>query len=194
MREFIYKPPKKIKYEGYIYNVHTEHRNILNLLEDMNNPTITDTERSVILVTRIFGKGYKEDDHTLTKYCPVNDKTVHKALEILNNGKLPEEDNASNEAFMDFAFDYKLYRLDILRNYNKDILNGIEWWELWNMVENLPKDSLLRETIDLRTMDTKGMDAKTKRAVKKAQEQVAIPKREYIKEEVEFIDIFEDWL
>ena len=65
MREFIYKPPKKIKYEGYIYNVHTEHRNILNLLEDMNNPTITDTERSVILVTRIFGKGYKEDDHTL---------------------------------------------------------------------------------------------------------------------------------
>lgn len=191
MSELLYKPPKKIKHNGYIYDVHTEHRNILSLIKEINDPNCSDMERAVILVTKIFGQGVNSNGDT--QFMPVNDKSVNKALEILNNGVIPKNTNKPQEPFMDFFFDYKLYRLDILKHYNRDILDGIEWWELWGMVENLPKDSLLRETIDLRTMDTKGYDSKTKREIKEAQKQVAIPKQVHEETETEFIDIFENW-
>lgn len=168
-----YRPPKKVRYENVIYDVHSGHKNILHTIHLLGNPKIDDIERAKIIVCKIFGI-----------YAPITQITVDKALEILNNGKTDIVQLKSTKQSMDLWQDYTVYRMDIIREYGVDIdKQDVEWGDLLNMIANLSAESQLNNYSKIRTQDLKEFkDPKERKKFKEVQDMIKIKKDEPIVE------------
>lgn len=164
-----YKAPKQVRYDSKVYKVHNGHRNILHTIHLLNDPKIDDIERAKIIVCKIFGVD-----------MPIVQKTVDKALEILNNGKTEVKQLKSTQQSMDLWQDYSVYRMDIIREYGVDIDKvSVEWGDLLDMIANLSADSQLNNYSKIRTQSLKEIkDPKERKKFKEVQESIKIIKQD----------------
>ena len=135
----------------------------------MNNPKIDDIERAKIIVCKIFGID-----------MPIEQKTVDKALEILNNGKTEIKQLKSTKQSMDLWQDYPVYRMDIIREYGIDIdKTSVSWGDLLDMISNLSADSQLNNYSKIRTQSLKEIkDPKERKKFKEVQDLIKIIKHD----------------
>src|SRR5690554_2039485 len=161
----IYRPPLEVEYKGVVYEVHDEHRNIIdliNLYESEKDPY----ERSIMVVSKIFGID-----------APVESPLLKEAIEIINNGIQPSQsEGVKQQKSVDYVHDYSTIRMDVLREYGIDILNGCRWCDFLEMVANLGENSTLNRIVQARTMDlSKIKDKELKKAWSDFKKQVALP-------------------
>ena len=166
-----YKPPKKVRYDNVIYNVHDGHKNVLHTIQLLGNNDIDDLERAKIIVCKIFGIN-----------APIEQKLVDKALEIINNGKQEITQLKNTKQSMDLWQDYTVYRMDILREYGIDIDKvDISFGDMLEMVSNLSADSQLNNYSKIRTQNLKEIkDPKERKKFKEVQDMIKIKKDEPI--------------
>ena len=161
----IYEIPKKVSYKGVEYGVNATYRNILDIYNWLENGELDDLDRSIMLVTKIFGVN-----------APVDQVMVDEASEIMRLGKTIEE-QINQERVIDFVHDFQVIRMDFIREYNIDItIENVSWDFIINGIENLSEKSLLNNLVKIRKAKLSDYkDPKQKYEIKKLQESVKLP-------------------
>lgn len=159
-----YEPPKKVRYNGVIYEVNDNALDILEAITLMNNDDIDDIERAIIAVVKVFG----------TK-APIVQGLANVAFQVINNGEQADDSKYEKQS-MDLVQDFQVYRMDILREFNHDILKQPTSWNmLRGYIANLSSNSNLHGLSNLRTLDPNDYkDKKQRREIIEMQKKVAI--------------------
>ncbi|MDL2276386.1 bacteriophage Gp15 family protein [Breznakia sp. OttesenSCG-928-G09] len=171
--------PTYIEYEGE-YEINTDFRVALKCLELINDKSIEDMERSIAVVTMLFG----ED-------IPVNDETLSLAVKFLQCGDVQEQNHIVVKD-MDFQQDEALIEASFMSDYQIDISDKeMHWWKFCNLVSGLKPDSVLNRVREIRNYDLSLIkDEKQRRKIIDAQKQVAL-KVELSEEDKKELDDFE---
>lgn len=172
--------PTKVKYKGVVYKVHDDFRNVLNTIRMLEEED-DEVERAIILIQTILGS-----DATLDLVM------LNKANQVLWNGVDPDTVE-QQEVHQDLIQDYPIYKMDILREFNKDIekMEYLSWSEYLELVGSLSKDSNLAQVVQIRSTKEKDIPKDKRREFKKLQERFAI-KNKVVEQPKE--TIFDKWM
>ncbi|WP_300733621.1 Gp15 family bacteriophage protein [Pseudomonas sp.] len=162
--------PRKIKFQGEIYNIHDDYRNILNTIKLLEQEE-DEFERAIIIVQTIFGSN-----------APIDQKLVVKASEIMWNGKDYEEVDEKEKVHQDLIQDYPVYKMDIMREFNKEIekMEYLSWSDFLDLVSSLSKDSNMANYVKIRSTPLKDISKDKRKEFKKFQDKIAIKQNEEV--------------
>lgn len=168
--------PTKMEANGHIYEINTDFRIALACFRAMNDAEITDLERFYAIETLLLGDEVDPDDDVVLS---------KKLLDYLRCG---QEENMDEEKIdMDYIEDEPKIRTSIRQCYHIDLnkIDYMHWWEYNELISGLTSESLLNKIRELRSFDLNEIkDIKEREKVRKAQEYVALKKKDERKVEL----------
>ena len=168
--------PEYVKINDKKYKINTDFRVAIECQEIALDESISDFERALAIVFKLFGdEGINDTDNY--------EKLLELAQKYLSCGK--ELDSTNNEEpDMDFMQDIDYIEASFMSDYSIDLTNTeMHWWKFYNLINGLSNSEMgnccvLNRVRNLRTYDTKDIkDAKELEKIKKAKEQVALKKK-----------------
>ena len=168
--------PEYVKINDKKYKINTDFRVAIECQEIALDESISDFERALAIVFKLFGdEGINDADNY--------DKLLELAQKYLSCGK--EVDSTNNEEpDMDFTQDMDYIEASFMSDYSIDLTNTeMHWWKFYNLINGLSNSEMgnccvLNRVRNLRTYDTKDIkDTKELEKIKKAKEQVALKKK-----------------
>ena len=168
--------PEYVKINDKKYKINTDFRVAIECQEIALDESISDFERALAIVFKLFGDDGINDTNNY-------DKLLELAQKYLSCGK--EVDSTSNEEpDMDFTQDMDYIEASFMSDYSIDLTNTeMHWWKFYNLINGLSNSDMgnccvLNRVRNLRTYDTKDIkDVKELEKIKKAKEQVALKKK-----------------
>ena len=164
--------PTKMEVNGVVYDIDTNYKTALRCYKAINDGTLSDTERAIVVVALLLGENVPlEDTQEALKKCAV----------YLRCGR--EENPKDSEIDMDYFQDEKAIRTSIRQCYhiNLNEEENIHWWEYNELIEGLTEETLLSRIREIRNWDlSQEKDPKTRERIRKAKEQLALKKNEVV--------------
>lgn len=167
--------PEYVKVNDKKYKINTDFRVAIECNEIANDETISDFERALAIIYKLFGDDGINDTNNYEKLLELAQKYLSCGKEVVDNNEEPD---------MDFIQDMDYIETSFMSDYSIDLANTeMHWWKFYNLMNGLSNSEMgnccvLNRVRNLRTYDTKDIkDQKELEKIKKAKEQVALKKR-----------------
>ena len=168
--------PEYVKVNDKKYKINTDFRVAVECQEIALDESISDFERALAIVFKLFGdEGINDTDNY--------EKLLELAQKYLSCGKEVENTN-NEEPDMDFTQDMDYIEASFMSDYSIDLTNtDMHWWKFYNLINGLSNSEMgnccvLNRIRNLRTFDTKDIkDQKELAKINEAKKQVALKKR-----------------
>lgn len=167
--------PEYVKVNDKKYKINTDFRVAIECNEIANDETISDFERALAIIYKLFGDDGINDTDNYEKLLELAQKYLSCGKEVVDNNEEPD---------MDFIQDMDYIETSFMSDYSIDLVNTeMHWWKFYNLMNGLSNSEMgnccvLNRVRNLRTYDTKDIkDQKELEKIKKAKEQVALKKR-----------------
>ena len=176
------KYPTKARINGVEYELNTDYSTGIECMEISKDPDITDYERALAIIFKIFGFIPEENCDAFLKF----------AVEFLQCGKKYEDDARVVEDFdLVYDNDYIVASFESDYHINLEIESNMHWWRFCQLLNGLTETSIFNRVREIRNYDLSEIsDPKFKRKMEDAKKAVALPVRR-TKEEQRAIDEFE---
>lgn len=119
----MYDLPVSVDVNGHAYEIRSDYRAILDIIEAINDPELTNSERAEA-VLRIFYKQFEE--------IPPRDynAAINRCIWFINCGYEEERTESKPERLMDWKQDFPLIVSPVNRVLGKEIraLDYLHWW------------------------------------------------------------------
>lgn len=173
--------PECAEVNGIQYKINTDYRVALRCFEAIENPDISDEERTLAVIYLLFGDVPLEHLEEFLRIAGV----------YLRCGET-QEAQASNERDMDFLADEKYIIASFMSDYQIDISKvDMHFWQYIQLIQGFTERSVMSRVREIRNYDMSELkDPKSRSKMAKAKESVALPKR-FSKEEQKAIEDFE---
>ena len=149
--------PEAIEVNGVEYAVNFDFRTGLACILDMESSELTDEEKCILLLRRIYGDVIPEDGETAIKL----------AVKFLDGGKEPpEEENpfADNKRLYSFEKDSALIYAAFQQTHGIDLQKvDLHWWQFLALFQDLGADTAFCNMINLRRRVNSGEATKEER-------------------------------
>ena len=149
--------PEAIEINGIEYAVNSDFRTGLGCILDMESSELTDEEKCILLLRRIYGDVILEDGETAIKL----------AVKFLDGGKEPpEEENpfADNTRLYSFEKDSALIYAAFRQTHGIDLQKvDLHWWQFLALFQDLGADTAFCNMINLRRRVNSGEATKEER-------------------------------
>lgn len=149
--------PEAIEVNGVEYAVNFDFRTGLACILDMESSELTDEEKCILLLKRIYGDVIPEDGETAIKL----------AVKFLDGGKEPpEEENpfADNKRLYSFEKDSALIYAAFQQTHGIDLQKvDLHWWQFLALFQDLGADTAFCNMINLRRRVNSGEATKEER-------------------------------
>lgn len=167
--------PEYVKVDDKKYKINTDFRVAIECNEIAMDETISDFERALAIIYKLFGDEGINDTDNYEKLLELAQKYLSCGKEVVDNNEEPD---------MDFIQDMDYIETSFMSDYSIDLANTeMHWWKFYNLMNGLSNSEMgnccvLNRVRNLRTYDTKDIkDQKELEKIKKAKEQVALKKR-----------------
>lgn len=167
--------PEYVKINDKKYKINTDFRVAIECQEIATDETISDFERALAIIYKLFGDEGINDTDNYEKLLEMAQKYLSCGKEVVDNNEEPD---------MDFIQDMDYIETSFMSDYSIDLANTeMHWWKFYNLINGLSNSEMgnccvLNRVRNLRTYDTKDIkDQKELERIKKAKEQVALKKR-----------------
>ena len=167
--------PEYVKVDDKQYKINTDFRVAIECNEIASDETISDFERALAIIYKLFGDDGINDTNNYEKLLELAKKYLSCGKEVVDNNEEPD---------MDFIQDMDYIETSFMSDYSIDLANTeMHWWKFYNLMNGLSNSEMgnccvLNRVRNLRTYDTKDIkDQKELERIKKAKEQVALKKR-----------------
>ena len=167
--------PEYVKINDKKYKINTDFRIAIECNEIATDETISDFERALAIIYKLFGDDGINDTNNYEKLLELAQKYLSCGKEVIDNNEEPD---------MDFIQDMDYIETSFMSDYSIDLANTeMHWWKFYNLMNGLSNSDIgnccvLNRVRNLRTYDTKDIkDQKELERIKKAKEQVALKKR-----------------
>ena len=167
--------PEYVKVNDKKYKINTDFRVAIECQEIATDETISDFERALAIIYKLFGDEGINDTDNYEKLLELAQKYLSCGKEVVDNNEEPD---------MDFIQDMDYIETSFMSDYSIDLANAdMHWWKFYNLINGLSNSEMgnccvLNRVRNLRTYDTKDIkDQKELEKIKKAKEQVALKKR-----------------
>lgn len=176
------KYPKYVKVNGVKHEINTDYRIALKCFDIINDPNISDVERTYAIVYKLFG--FIPEDEDIAEYIRLSEL-------YLGCGET-QETQQGRKRDIDFKLDWKYLVASFMSDYQIDLNNcKMHWYQFIDLIQGFTEDTVMSRVRELRNYDLSEIkDQKTKDKIIKAQENVALPV-EFTEEEQMMIDKFE---
>lgn len=185
----IYDLPTELDVQGVTYEIRSDYRPILDIIEAMNDPDLTGQDRAYIALD-IFFPGFYEmpPEHY--------EEAVRLCLWFINGGE--EERKKNGPTLMSWEQDFKIIVSPVNRVFGKDIRSipydyetntgGIHWWTFLSAFYEIG-DCLFSQVVGIRDKKARGkkLDKQDQEFYRKNRGLVDI-KQKYTAEENAFFD------
>lgn len=158
--------PTHIEYKGNEFKIDTDFRVALECLEFVSDESISDTERSLNVITLLFGAD-----------IPTNEEVLLLAKKYLECGVEKDGNKSIHVKDMDFEQDQGLIEASFMSDYQIDLseIKYMHWWKFCNLISGLRPDCALNRVREIRNYDISEIkNEKARRDAIKAKEQVAL--------------------
>ena len=149
--------PEAVEVNGVEYAVNSDFRTGLACILDMESSELTDEEKCILLLRRIYGETIPEDGETAIKL----------AVKFLDGGKEPpEEENpfADNTRLYSFEKDSALIYAAFQQTHGIDLQKvDLHWWQFLALFQDLGADTAFCNMINLRRRVNSGEATKEER-------------------------------
>lgn len=149
--------PEAIEVNGVEYAVNFDFRTGLACILDMESSELTDEEKCILLLKRMYGDVIPEDGETAIKL----------AVKFLDGGKEPpEEENpfADNKRLYSFEKDSALIYAAFQQTHGIDLQKvDLHWWQFLALFQDLGADTAFCNMINLRRRVNSGEATKEER-------------------------------
>ena len=149
--------PEAIEINGIEYAVNSDFRTGLGCILDMESSDLTDEEKCILLLRRIYGDVIPEDGETAIKL----------AVKFLDGGKEPpEEENpfADNTRLYSFEKDSALIYAAFRQTHGIDLQKvDLHWWQFLALFQDLGADTGFCNLVNLRRRVNSGEATKEER-------------------------------
>lgn len=149
--------PEAIEVNGVEYAVNFDFRTGLACILDMESSELTDEEKCILLLRRIYGDVIPEDGETAIKL----------AVKFLDGGKEPpEEENpfADNKRLYSFEKDSALIYAAFQQTHGINLQKvDLHWWQFLALFQDLGADTAFCNMINLRRRVNSGEATKEER-------------------------------
>lgn len=149
--------PEAIEVNGVEYAVNSDFRTGLACILDMESSELTDEEKCILLLRRIYGDVIPEDVEVALKL----------AVKFLDGGKEPpEEENpfADNKRLYSFEKDSALIYAAFRQTHGIDLQKvDLHWWQFLALFQDLGADTAFCNMINLRRRVNSGEASKEER-------------------------------
>ena len=149
--------PEAIEVNGVEYAVNFDFRTGLACILDMESSELTDEEKCILLLRRIYGDVIPEDGETAIKL----------AVKFLDGGKEPpEEENpfADNKRLYSFEKDSALIYAAFQQTHGIDLQKvDLHWWQFLALFQDLGADTGFCNLVNLRRRVNSGEATKEER-------------------------------
>ena len=117
-----WKLPYSIELNGELYDIRTDFRVILDILQAMSDPELTEQEKNVVMLQILYC-----DPNDIPEECL--EEALLKGKEFIDSG-ISEEEHTSRIKLMDWEQDSPIIAPAINKNIGKDIrsLKYMHWW------------------------------------------------------------------
>lgn len=167
--------PEYVKVNDKKYKINTDFRVAIECQEIATDETISDFERALAIIYKLFGDDGINDTDNYEKLLELAQKYLSCGKEVVDNNEEPD---------MDFIQDMDYIETSFMSDYSIDLVNTeMHWWKFYNLINGLSNSEMgnccvLNRVRNLRTYDTKDIkDQKELEKIKKAKEQVALKKK-----------------
>lgn len=167
--------PEYVKVDDKKYKINTDFRVAIECQEIATDETISDFERALAIIYKLFGDDGINDTNNYEKLLELAQKYLSCGKEVVDDNEEPD---------MDFIQDMDYIETSFMSDYSIDLANTeMHWWKFYNLMNGLSNSDIgnccvLNRVRNLRTYDTKDIkDQKELERIKKAKEQVALKKR-----------------
>ena len=160
--------PTKMEVNGKIYNIDTSYKTALACFKAINDKSLKDKERAIVVVALLLGKDVPLEDTM---------EALEKCGIYLRCGR--EQNQDISEIDMDYFQDEVAIKTSIRQCYHEKLDDNVHWWEYNELIEGLTDDTLLSKIREIRNYDlSKEKDFKLKQKIQKAKDFYAIKKEE----------------
>ena len=167
--------PEYVKINDKKYKINIDFRVAIECNEIAMDETISDFERALAIIYKLFGDDGINDTNNYEKLLELAKKYLCCGKEVIDNNEEPD---------MDFIQDMDYIETSFMSDYSIDLANtDMHWWKFYNLMNGLSNSEMgnccvLNRVRNLRTYDTKDIkDQKELEKIKKAKEQVALKKQ-----------------
>lgn len=185
----IYDLPTELDVQGVMYEIRSDYRPILDIIEAMNDPDLSDQDRAYIALD-IFFPGF--DEMPPEHY----EEAIRLCCWFINGGK--EEHKKKVPTLMSWEQDFKIIVSPVNRVFGKDIRSvpydyetntgGIHWWTFLSAFYEIG-DCLFAQVVGIRDKKARGkkLDKQDQEFYRKNRDLVDL-KRKSTAEENAFFD------
>lgn len=149
--------PEAVEVNGVEYAVNSDFRTGLACILDMESSELTDEEKCILLLKRIYGETIPDDVEVALKL----------AVKFLDGGKEPpEEENpfADNKRLYSFEKDSALIYAAFQQTHGIDLQKvDLHWWQFLALFQDLGADTAFCNMINLRRRVNSGEATKEER-------------------------------
>lgn len=174
--------PTYVEYQKIDYKINYDFRIALKCMKIIDDENIEDMERTIAVVTLLFGVN-----------IPVNEETLRLTRRFLQCGSDENKQKSTTIKDMDYDQDSSLIEASFMSDYSIDLslVEEMHWWKFCNLISGLKPDCILNRVRELRNYDVGNLkDEKNKHKIIDAKQRVAL-KAKTSKEEQEMLDEFE---
>lgn len=165
--------PTHIEHDGVEYPINTHYSIALECFSLINDNTVSDTERSVGVITMLFGVD-----------IPIDDKSLHKARKYLEVG-MDGDDGDSSEPTVDFTQHAEYIYASFKQQYPTVPLEDLHYWEFISLFKGLSNETVMGRIQELLSTEPSEMDdPKQRRDLIKAQNKFKVKTPKDIDREV----------
>ena len=142
--------PTHVEHNGVEYPINTHYTVALECFDIINDDDLVDWERSVAVVTLLFGGDIPVDEHSLKK--------AQKYLEVGN-----DEDDDKEEAIIDFGQHREYIYASFKEQYPTVDMVNLHWWEFISLFKGLSPDTVIGRIQELLSADPFTIDDQKER-------------------------------
>lgn len=157
--------PEYAEIKGKEYKIDTSWQNALECFKIIQDKSITDEERTLAVIYKIFDFIPKEDLNLF----------LEKAIIFLSCGETQQEQK-SRKKDMDLIQDQKWIIPSFMSDYHIDLSKeDMHWWRYINLIQGLTPNSVLSNVREIRNYDLSTIkDAKQRDKIIKMKKQVEL--------------------
>lgn len=171
----MYDLPKSVEIDGKKYKIRTDFRVILEIIEMLNDPELTDIEKSTLVLTMF----YIDEPPNCTE-------SIVKCFEFMDMG---QKHNANSPRLMDWQYDYQYIIAPVNRvlgyearnvEYNPaDNSGGLHWWTFLAAYLEIGGDCVFSNVIGIRDKLARGkkLEKSEREWMRKNPELIKLPNR-----------------
>lgn len=170
--------PTKIKIVEKVYKINTDFRVALECNKIAQDETITDYERALAIIYKLYGDEGLNDVENYEKLLELGQKylQIGKDMSSTSKGKYEQSD-------FDYEEDYDYIVASFMYDYHIDLNNTeMHWWTFWNLLNGLSNSEfgsccILSRIRNLRNYDTSQIkDIKQRTEMEEMKERFALKK------------------